>query len=154
MLTSMTGFAARTGRADGFSWSWELRSVNGKGFDLRGRQLPCYNSGGIKRHYMRIRWWDSNATTYKKAFVGPPAALSHIEDDPIEGDHLIEYGHHEVPLFIGHYWMQGTPTPLTQNIACVDYSIARRDGKLCAYRWDGETDLDTKKYVCVSRLEP
>ncbi|WP_085308776.1 YicC/YloC family endoribonuclease [Planktotalea arctica] len=37
MLTSMTGFAARTGRADGFSWSWELRSVNGKGFDLRFR---------------------------------------------------------------------------------------------------------------------
>ncbi|MGH1577144.1 YicC/YloC family endoribonuclease [Planktotalea sp.] len=37
MLTSMTGFAARTGGADGFSWSWELRSVNGKGFDLRIR---------------------------------------------------------------------------------------------------------------------
>ena len=37
MLTSMTGFAARTGRADGFSWGWELRSVNGKGFDLRFR---------------------------------------------------------------------------------------------------------------------
>ena len=37
MLTSMTGFAARTGCADGFSWGWELRSVNGKGFDLRFR---------------------------------------------------------------------------------------------------------------------
>ena len=37
MLTSMTGFAARSGSADGFTWSWELRSVNGKGFDLRFR---------------------------------------------------------------------------------------------------------------------
>lgn len=37
MLTSMTGFAARAGNADGFSWSWELRSVNGKGLDLRFR---------------------------------------------------------------------------------------------------------------------
>lgn len=37
MLTSMTGFAAQTGHADGFSWGWELRSVNGKGFDLRFR---------------------------------------------------------------------------------------------------------------------
>ena len=37
MLTSMTGFAARTGRSDGFSWGWEIRSVNGKGFDLRFR---------------------------------------------------------------------------------------------------------------------
>ncbi len=39
MLTSMTGFAARTGLAEGYSWSWELRSVNGKGLDLRLR-LP------------------------------------------------------------------------------------------------------------------
>lgn len=37
MLTSMTGFAASTGSADGFSWSWELRSVNSKGLDLRLR---------------------------------------------------------------------------------------------------------------------
>ena len=36
-LTSMTGFAARAGQAEGFTWSWELRSVNGKGFDLRFR---------------------------------------------------------------------------------------------------------------------
>ena len=43
MLTSMTGFAAHTGSADGFSWGWELRSVNGKGFDLRFR-LPDWLS--------------------------------------------------------------------------------------------------------------
>ena len=36
-LRSMTGFAARAGQAEGFTWSWELRSVNGKGFDLRFR---------------------------------------------------------------------------------------------------------------------
>lgn len=136
-------------------WEHEAIETLLKGKEIRLSDGASFkDSGGIKRHHMRIRWWDSNATTYKKAFVGPPAALSHIEDDPIEGDHLIEYGHHEVPLFIGHYWIQGTPTPLTQNIACVDYSIARRDGKLCAYRWDGEADLDTRKYVCVSRLEP
>ncbi len=36
-LTSMTGFAARAGQGDGFIWNWELRAVNGKGFDLRFR---------------------------------------------------------------------------------------------------------------------
>jgi uncharacterized protein (TIGR00255 family) len=35
----MTGFAARTGEAEGQSWAWEARSVNGKGLDLRLR-LP------------------------------------------------------------------------------------------------------------------
>lgn len=33
----MTGFAAATGAARGTSWVWELRSLNGKGLDLRLR---------------------------------------------------------------------------------------------------------------------
>lgn len=39
MLVSMTGFAALSGSAEGYSWHWELRSVNGKGLDIRLR-LP------------------------------------------------------------------------------------------------------------------
>jgi uncharacterized protein (TIGR00255 family) len=38
-LTSMTGFADRPGTAEGLTWSWEARSVNGRGLDLRLR-LP------------------------------------------------------------------------------------------------------------------
>ena len=34
-LASMTGFARADGGADGATWSWELRSVNGRGLDLR-----------------------------------------------------------------------------------------------------------------------
>ena len=127
--------------------------LKGKTIKLVG-DASYQDSVGVTRPYMRVRWWDSDATTYKAAFMGPPAALSHIKDDPIDGDHLIEYGHHEVPLFIGHYWMQGIPKSLAPNIACVDYSIARSDGKLCAYRWDGEEVLDAERFVCVPRLEP
>ena len=36
---SMTGFAGRQGAGAGAEWSWDLRAVNGKGFDLRLR-LP------------------------------------------------------------------------------------------------------------------
>ena len=39
-LSSMTGFARSEGAADGFAWAWELRSVNGRGLDLRVR-LPA-----------------------------------------------------------------------------------------------------------------
>ncbi|MBI1217809.1 MAG: YicC family protein [Rhodobacteraceae bacterium] len=39
MVMSMTGFASRRGEGAGAAWSWDLRSVNGKGFDLRLR-LP------------------------------------------------------------------------------------------------------------------
>lgn len=34
---SMTGFASAQGAGEGHEWSWELRSVNGKGADLRLR---------------------------------------------------------------------------------------------------------------------
>ena len=38
-LASMTGFARAEGVVNGLSWVWELRSVNGRGLDLRVR-LP------------------------------------------------------------------------------------------------------------------
>src|SRR5260221_10223744 len=38
-IASMTGFARAAGEADGWAWSWELKSVNGRGLDLRCR-LP------------------------------------------------------------------------------------------------------------------
>ncbi|MEO0619521.1 MAG: YicC/YloC family endoribonuclease [Pseudomonadota bacterium] len=39
-LNSMTGFARVDGTATGLTWFWELRSVNGKGLDIRTR-LPA-----------------------------------------------------------------------------------------------------------------
>ena len=44
MIKSMTGFASATGAHDVYSWSWELRSVNGKGLDLRLR-VPDWIDG-------------------------------------------------------------------------------------------------------------
>ncbi|GAA3077870.1 YicC family protein [Rhizobium viscosum] len=39
-LQSMTGFARREGTTGRWRWAWELRSVNGKGLDLRLRLPP------------------------------------------------------------------------------------------------------------------
>ncbi|MBN9508828.1 MAG: hypothetical protein J0I21_06860, partial [Alphaproteobacteria bacterium] len=39
-LASMTGFARAAGSADGVAWTWELRSVNGRGLDVRLRLPP------------------------------------------------------------------------------------------------------------------
>jgi uncharacterized protein (TIGR00255 family) len=44
MIVSMTGFAARRGQGAGAAWHWEVRSVNGKGLDLRLR-LPEWIDG-------------------------------------------------------------------------------------------------------------
>ncbi|MBZ9935133.1 YicC family protein [Mesorhizobium sp. BR1-1-16] len=39
-LMSMTGFARAAGAGLGYRWTWELRSVNGKGLDIRLRLPP------------------------------------------------------------------------------------------------------------------
>ncbi|MDX2289600.1 MAG: YicC/YloC family endoribonuclease [Hyphomicrobiaceae bacterium] len=43
-LTSMTGFARADGSDAGASWHWELRSVNGRGLDLRLRLPPGHDA--------------------------------------------------------------------------------------------------------------
>lgn len=43
-MISMTGFAARRGTGLGYAWIWDLRSVNGKGLDLRLR-VPDWIEG-------------------------------------------------------------------------------------------------------------
>jgi uncharacterized protein (TIGR00255 family) len=43
-MISMTGFAARRGSGAGYAWAWDLRSVNGKGLDLRLR-VPDWIDG-------------------------------------------------------------------------------------------------------------
>ncbi len=44
MIRSMTGFASTKGELAPHSWSWELRSVNGKGLDIRLR-VPDWLTG-------------------------------------------------------------------------------------------------------------
>ncbi|MGB3243127.1 MAG: YicC/YloC family endoribonuclease [Sulfitobacter sp.] len=44
MIRSMTGFSSASGAQAPFSWGWELRSVNGKGQDLRLR-VPDWIEG-------------------------------------------------------------------------------------------------------------
>jgi uncharacterized protein (TIGR00255 family) len=43
-LSSMTGFARVAGRSGFYVWTWELKSVNGKGLELRLRLPPGWDS--------------------------------------------------------------------------------------------------------------
>lgn len=90
---------------------------------------------GIERSRVRARWWDADATTYRRiAHMGeaeqqalPDTAVPPHARPPVPTDR---------PLFFGHYWMTGQPRPLTASAACVDYS-AGKDGPLVAYRSEG-----------------
>ena len=125
---------------------------------LKGKEIEMPNGqsfpdkDGNPRHHIRMKWWDASARTYLDAFLGPDSARSHIPEDPIDVDHLIEYSSDEPPVFIGHYWMDTEPALLAPNVACLDYSVAASSGgKLVAYQWDGEQQLSQEKFVYVVR---
>jgi hypothetical protein len=61
------------------------------------------------------------------------------------------YGESERPVFFGHYWLTGLPKLIRDNVCCLDFSVAgyRGNGRLVAYRFDGEQKLDESKFVWV-----
>jgi hypothetical protein len=136
--------------------TWEYEAIETL---LKGKEIGLSNGAsfpdkdGNLRHHIRVKWWDAGATTYREAFMGPESARTHIPDDEIAGDHLIEYAHDSPPVFLGHYWMEDDIKPLAPNIACVDYSVGKAGGRLVAYRWDGEQQLTRDKFVAVERIE-
>ncbi|EDY87606.1 metallophosphoesterase [gamma proteobacterium HTCC5015] len=123
-----------------------------KGFEL---ELPegavFYDADGHPRRRIRTRWWDNSANTYRGLARVAHSQIDSIPDSPAPLDTLPRYAN-DKPLFVGHYWLNGTPEPLSNSIACVDYSVAaaKGDRKMCAYRWRGEAHLNRDHYVWVA----
>jgi diadenosine tetraphosphatase ApaH/serine/threonine PP2A family protein phosphatase len=93
---------------------------------------------GIERREVRARWWDASARTYRDAALVPVEARESVPTQPLP----VGMPHQtSKPVFVGHYWMTGTPAVQAPQVVCVDYSAAK-DGPLVAYRWQGEDLLD------------
>jgi hypothetical protein len=117
-------------------------------------QMPDGHSivdrAGHRRNSVRIKWYENGAgRTYREHHLGS----DEVPDVAIDADDLgvVEtYPRDAPPLFVGHYWLTGTPSPLAANVACTDYSVAK-GGKLVAYRWDGESALSADKFHWVGK---
>jgi hypothetical protein len=104
---------------------------------------------GHTRHEVRLRWWDPGATTLRKAALGMNGIEANLPDLPVTTDyHYAE----TIPVFFGHYWLQGTPAISSDYAACLDFSVAKQ-GFLTAYRWSGETILRPDNIVYVAAIE-
>lgn len=116
---------------------------------LKGIEIPLppphtfRDKDGHVRTRVRVRWWDNAAGTYRQAAMLTGQEREGLPEEPIPGHVRLGYDGTK-PLFIGHYWLRGTPRPLSDTVACLDYSIAK-GGRLVAYRWDGEPRLDPAK---------
>ena len=100
------------------------------------------------RTKIRIKWWENpSQMTYHSISVEP---ISGLPEQPIEAfkSKNEHYGIDEKNVFFGHYWLSGNPLPHKRNVCCLDYSVAK-GGKLVAYRFDQEENLDENKIVFI-----
>ena len=116
---------------------------------LKGVEVPIQPShvfrdkDGHARDRVRVRWWDNDAKSYRRAAMLPADERAAFPEDTVPAHALVGHDGGK-PVFVGHYWLTGTPALLSDKVACLDYSVAK-GGKLVAYRWDGEPTLDARK---------
>ncbi|BBI66294.1 hypothetical protein PKHYL_04850 [Psychrobacter sp. KH172YL61] len=97
---------------------------------------------GTERRRVRVRWWlDAlNQRTLREVARAPSSALAQIPPDALAENIDFAIQTHK-PVFVGHYWLTGTPEPLSPQVACTDYSAAVDSGYLTCYQLDTEQPL-------------
>jgi hypothetical protein len=103
---------------------------------------------GHEQAFSRVKWYEPpHGHTYRTYAMASEPIESDLPlpDEAIQA--AVPYPEDAKPVFVGHYWLKGPrPELLRRNIACVDWSVAK-GGFLCAYRWDGERELDRERFV-------
>lgn len=101
---------------------------------------------GHKRRNARIKWWDPDATTFRRAAIGLDDRLDELPDSDLPVDFIYR---DSTPVLFGHYGMKGEPRLTSSTAACIDFSVAK-EGYLTAYRWSGESKLLPEHLVHVA----
>lgn len=116
---------------------------------LKGREIRLpdgrrfLDKSGFSRSKIRTKWWLNGAGRTFRDMVFPDN--DEIPAVPLSADMapaLRGYAEAAAPVFVGHYWLppQHPKTPVTANVACLDYSVAK-GGPLVAYRWNSSEPL-------------
>lgn len=126
---------------------------------LKGKEIKLpddqhfYDRYGKKRTWMRI-WWCLNpeVCTYGEYYA---EMIEEIQDEMVDVNLLkykSYYKEHNPPVFFGHYWLRSKkPSIKSGNAVCVDFSVAKENGYLTAYRWAGEKEVSDQKFVFVNK---
>lgn len=135
---------------------------------LKGKETPLpagftfKDSDGHPRREVRYRWWqDTKADTLSfHRMLIKPFLPEELDIPPEQMDEALAAQPCTVdtsttrvfpadkPVFFGHYWLRGQPALMNPYVCCLDYSVAR-DGKLAAYRYNGEPELRNSRFVAV-----
>ncbi len=121
-----------------------------KGVNLKmPGDLKIVSNKGVAPRSIRVRWWEEpigktfRYLSFESKFNLPeytvpqeilPETYPYPDDAPI--------------VFFGHYCRGKGPFIIEHNVCCVDSCVAGT-GKLLAYRWSGEKQLDMNNLVHV-----
>ncbi len=107
--------------------------------------IQFLDKDGHPRTAVRVQWWNDQANKLGQVALPFGVDIGAAADLEIPDD-IPRYHPDQPPCFVGHYWLRGDPAPLADNVACLDYSIAK-NGKLVAYRWNGEQQLTADHFT-------
>ncbi len=139
---------------DSLFWPVDML-LKGPEMELPNRQF-FFDGENVKRFKTRLRWWvDPREATLQELCLQPGVTMPEGCDVASEVRGRGFYGERERPVFFGHYWLTGEPHLIRSNVCCLDFSVAGHlgNGRLAAYRFDGEQQLDESKFVWVEAGE-
>ena len=100
------------------------------------------DNGGNKRDHVRLSWWNSLNTTWKKAALSV-SDLDQLPSGYLPAELMDEiYSANAKPVLVGHYKMKGIPKLQSANASSLDYPLTN-----CVYHWSGETSLNNNNLV-------
>ncbi len=123
-----------------------------KGIELAmPRDLIIKDSQNIRRDNFRVKWWlPPRGETFKTLSYGNKFELPDYTIPTEIIDDYAVYSEQAPIVFIGHYCMGKGPMIPTRNVCCVDACVTG-SGRLAAYRYSGEEELDEANFVFVKR---
>ena len=131
------------------STPWRAMEAVTKGYEIA---LPdgsfFLDHNGAERRDIRVRWWDADAVCYRSAALVPEKERERIPALPLP-DGVKLGAALEIPTFVGHYWLTGTPGVQNPTTAVLDFG-AGKAGPLVAYRWSGEPELSNDRLAWVA----
>ncbi len=123
-------------------------TIKGIEFNLPS-DLVIKDNLNIRRSIFRVKWWlEPIGETFKNLSFGNRFTLP----DYTIPNQIIQkydvYKPHEPIVFIGHYCMGNGSLLMAKNVCCVDACISN-GGRLAAYRYNGEKELNEDNFVFV-----
>ena len=117
-----------------------------------------------RRDEGRLLWWDPAATDLRNGIRLPAGCVlsdrtggpvTELPETPLPPDlrAMVPTDPQRSPVLFGHYWFtagqdNSTLLVIDGKAACLDFS-AVAGGPLVAYRWSGETELNSDRLVAV-----